>query len=89
MRDGEFEFYALQHRRTHTSPWLKPEGKLKSVKDDNKEWDFSSWDVFGGTAEPWCGSGNDHKPKFKKAHDETMKCGRTPVIMAGGASSTP
>jgi hypothetical protein len=72
MRDGTFTYYTLQHRRTHTSPWLKPQDKLKSVKD--KEWDFSNWDVFGLTAEPWHGKGNDWRPKFKKAHNETRDC---------------
>jgi len=32
---------------------------------------FSSWDSFGHVAEPWIGTGNDFKPQFKKAHDET------------------
>jgi len=69
MQEGEFTYYTLQHRRTHKSPWLDPEGPLEPV--DDQEWSFSSWDVFGGTAEPWAGSGNNYKPKHKKAHDET------------------
>ena len=71
MQDGEYTYYTLQHRRTHESPWLKPKGKLKDVRQEHQEWNFSSWDVFGGTAEPWHGSGNDYKPKYRKAHDET------------------
>jgi len=73
MMDGEFAYYTMQHRRTHKSPWLKPDDSLEPVEDneENKEWAFSSWDVFGGIAEPWHGSGNDYKPKHKKAHDET------------------
>jgi|APSaa5957512535_1039671.scaffolds.fasta_scaffold227109_1 hypothetical protein len=70
MNDGKFVYYTMQHRRTHESPWLKPKGKLMPVTDD-KEWSFSSWDVFGGTAEPWHGKGNDFRPKYKDAHDET------------------
>jgi hypothetical protein len=70
MRDGTFTYYTLQHRRTHESPWLKPRGKLKPVKELD-DWSFSSWDVFGGTAEPWVGTGNNYKPQFKEAHDET------------------
>lgn len=70
MNDGNFVYYTLQHRTTHKSPWLKPEGKLSLVKDDTP-WSFSSWDYFGGTAEPWHGKGNDFRPKHKEAHDET------------------
>lgn len=70
MNDGNFVYYTLQHRTTHKSPWLKPEDKLSPVKDD-KEWSFSSWDFFGGKAEPWCGKGNDYHPRYKKSHDET------------------
>ena len=69
MDDGNFTYYTLQHRCTHKSPWLKPKGKLKPV--DDRDWSFSSWDYFGGTAEPWHGRGNDHRPKYTKAHDET------------------
>lgn len=72
MNDGTYTYYTLQHRRTHKSPWLKPKGKLKPVKDvRDKKWDFSNWDVFGSIAEPWTGKGNDYRPKFKKAYDET------------------
>ena len=72
MRDGTFTFYTLQHRRTHTSPWLKPQGKLKPTTDkDDKEWVFSSWDVFGPTAEPWHGPASNWRPKHKKAQNET------------------
>ena len=69
MDDGDFIYYTLQHRCTHKSPWLKPEGKLEPVGD--KDWSFSSWEFFGGTAEPWHGRGNDYRPKYKEAHDET------------------
>lgn len=69
MRDGTFTYYTLQHRTTHKSPWLKPDGPLEPVEE--KEWSFSSWDFFGGVAEPWHGTGNDWRPKFKEAHDET------------------
>ncbi len=71
MKNGEFTFYTLQHRRTHLSPWLKPEGKLSSTKDKkDKEWAFSGWDIF---AEPWHGIGNNWRPKYKKAHNETCE----------------
>lgn len=69
MKDGTFTFYTLQHRTTHRSPWLKPNEPLELVEDHG--WSFSSWDVFGGTAEPWHGSGNDYRPKYRVAHDET------------------
>ena len=69
MNDGNFIYYTLQHRRTHESPWLEPEEPLVPTKD--KEWSFSSWDVFGRTAEPWHGKGNDYRPKHDKSHDET------------------
>jgi len=73
MKDGNFIFYALQHRRTHLSPWLKPNDKLTKVEDkEDEEWAFSSWDVFGLTAEPWHGRGNEYRPKFKKSHNETF-----------------
>lgn len=54
MMDGTFTFYRLQHRQTHESPWLKPEGKLSSVY--GSQWMYSSWDVFGRIAEPWEGT---------------------------------
>lgn len=69
MIDGNFVFYTIQHRRTHESPWLQPNGPLTLLKE--REWSFSSWDHFGYVAEPWHGSGNNYKPKYKKSHDET------------------
>jgi hypothetical protein len=69
VEPGKHVFYQLQHRKTHESPWLKPKGKLKPV--ENRDWAFSSWDYFGGKAEPWAGRGNGYKPKYPEAHEET------------------
>lgn len=69
MTDQNNTFYTLQHRRTHQSPWLKPQDPLEEVH--NSKWCYSSWDHFGSQAEPWHGSGNDYRPKYKKSHDET------------------
>jgi len=69
MIDGDFTFYTLQYRTTHKSPWLEPDGKLKPLKKE--EWRLCSWDVFGRTAEPWDGKGNNYKPKHRKSYDET------------------
>lgn len=71
MKDGQHVYYTLQHRRTHESPWLKPKCSLLPIKNFNEEWIFSSWDIFGGIAEPWHGKGNDYHPKHKEAYDET------------------
>ena len=68
MKNGKFEYYVIQHKKTHESPWLKTKEPLVKVRHD---WAFSSWEYFGFIAEPWTGSGNDWKPKHKKSHDET------------------
>lgn len=70
MRTGDFVFYTLQYKRTHESPWCEPDGPLTPV-DEEDDWAFGSWDRFGQHAEPWHGSGNDFRPKYKKSHDET------------------
>ena len=69
MEDGSYKYYTIQHRRTHESPWLQPDGPFEQVSYDG--WSFSSWDHFGWIAEPWHGTGNDWRPKHKKSHDET------------------
>ncbi len=70
MVNGEHTFYTLQHKLTHESPWLQPDGPLKPVKSSG--WAFTSWDYFGYFIEPWHGrGGNDWKPKYRKSHDET------------------
>jgi hypothetical protein len=58
-------YYTIQHRWTHESPWLKPEGKLKKRKD--AEWGFSSFDHFGVAFNPHTGKGNNWRPKWKAA----------------------
>jgi hypothetical protein len=67
MIDGNFTYYTFQHRYTHKSPWLNPQGKLKKVFD--QEWHNSNWDVFGKVAEPW----NNYKPKYPISHKETYE----------------
>jgi len=71
MQDGNFTFYVLQHRKTHESPWLEPEGELQPVEE--RSWVNSSWDYFGGTAEPWEKPEHgpwDWEPKYKESHAE-------------------
>lgn len=72
MDDGNFEFYTIQHLWVSESPWTKPDEP--QVLCEDKEWAFSSWDWLGHVLEPWEGSGNDYRPKHKKAHDETHLC---------------
>lgn len=50
MKTGKHTYYALQHRKTHESPWNKPDEPL--VETDDKRWSYSSWDHFGHIAEP-------------------------------------
>lgn len=71
MIDGSYKYFAIQHRKTHESPWLKPEEPLVPVDQKSDTWSFSSWDYFGGYAEPWGGKGNDWKPLYLKSYNET------------------
>ncbi len=59
MKDGTFTYYTFQHRRTHESPWLKPDEPLAPV--DDREWHFSNWDSFGYIAEPRESSNENHR----------------------------
>lgn len=65
---GSHTYYAIQSRVTHLSPWCKPDGPLEHVETGG---DWGGGPSSGdGYAEPWAGSGNDYKPKYKKSHDE-------------------
>lgn len=44
MRDGNYTYYTIQHRRTGESEWLKPDGPIKPCRE--KEWINSSHDSF-------------------------------------------
>ena len=44
MKNGTHNIYVLEHRRTHKTPWLKPNGKLLPCED--KEWARSNSDYF-------------------------------------------
>ena len=67
MREGTFTYYTLQHRIIQRTPWNKPKEPLKPVKD---EWGCTNWETFGWVIEPWHGTGNNYRPKYRKAHDE-------------------
>lgn len=80
MIDGTFTFFAIQHRCTHESPWLEPEVRpLTKKKVTEDDWAFG-WDSFCSAYEPWEGRGNDRKPKYRAAynqsHDVWAKTGR-------------
>lgn len=70
MQDGHFEFYTMQCRTVSKSPWLKPNDPLVPEKKD-KVWFNPSWDVFGGSFEPWHGKGNDYRPKYRRSYEQT------------------
>lgn len=73
-------YYVIQHRCTHESPWMKPNGKLKPVNDHDRSWTFSSFDYFGRAFSPMIGKGNSIRPRSKKADDDRSavyhECGR-------------
>ena len=79
ISEGEFTYFTIQMMRTHMSPHNKPEEPLlpisqivdSSGRPEESHWGTISWDNYGSIAEPWAGSGNDYKPIFKTAHDET------------------
>lgn len=80
IEDGSYTYYAIQSRVTHLSPWCEPDGPLEHVsklKDCfGRPYLETGGDWSGGPsngdcyAEPWEGSGNDYKPKYKESHDE-------------------
>lgn len=67
MKDGEYTFYAIQHRLMYRSKWRQLDVG-EEVKD--KSWCYSSHDAFGAAFNPWRGKGNDAKPAFRASSDE-------------------
>lgn len=67
MIEGDHAYFTIQHRRTHESPWLKPEGKLHKSKPD--EWHFSSFDAFHKGMTPFDPS-SKRLHKYPKESDE-------------------
>lgn len=68
MRDGTYTFYTIQSRITAKSPWCKPEEPL--VKEpEGKDWSFIGA-AFIDAGEPWSGTGNNYKPKYRVPHNE-------------------
>jgi len=67
MKPGTYVIYTLQFRKTHESPWCKPEEEMVEVKDNQ-------WSGCGGrfeySMEPWTGIGNDWCPQFAASHNE-------------------
>jgi hypothetical protein len=76
LEEGAFEYFSIEHRRSHLSPWNKPNEPLTPVEDlldsfgkpESTEWD--SGVIKDLVAEPWIGTGNNYKPKYKFSHDE-------------------
>ena len=69
MDDGNYTFYAIQFRRTHESPWLKPKGKLSPVKKKDT-WGGVGPDSWGGSIDPHIGSGNEWRARNKRSSDQ-------------------
>ena len=65
-----YTYYALEMRCTHCTEHGKPDGPLLPITEESG-WDVMGWDSYGCYAEPWGGKGNDYKPLFKEAHNET------------------
>lgn len=68
MTDGTYTYYTIQHRVTHKNKWCELDAPLEPVEKLD-EFSFSSFDWMGQFAEPWVGSGNDYKPRYK-SHTE-------------------
>lgn len=68
MEQGSYTYYRLQHKLVARTEHNEPNGPLTP---QDKEWAFSSHDYFGWVAEPWEGTGNNHKPVFRNSYDET------------------
>jgi len=75
-----YTYYTLEMKCTHQTEHGKacgpliPIGELKDPDGEPKKsgWGAMSWDNWGSMAEPWGGrGGNDWKPLYKEAHDET------------------
>lgn len=62
MQEGEYQFFVIQHRKTHQSPWLKRE-PLEPVDD---EWHMSSWEFIGHCVDPW----KNDKPIYTESYNE-------------------
>lgn len=71
MIDGQYTFFTIQHRKTHESPWLKPDGPLKEVENKD-DFHLSSFDYFGHVFDPTTSSGNERKHKCVAAHAERV-----------------
>ena len=80
MQNGTFVFYTIQSRMTHMSPDDHPDKPLVKIefmwdgfgKPYENTWSSELALGSGGKyiAEPWCGTGNNYKPKYKKSHDQ-------------------
>ncbi len=55
-------FYTIQSRRSHESPWNKPNGRLRRVYGNT--W-HTSW---LSACDPHIGRGNDYRPRNKASH---------------------
>ncbi len=67
---GGYTYFTVQSRITHQTPYGNPDGELVPELDVDS-WGDISWDAYGTIAEPWAGKGNDWKPVFRTAHNET------------------
>ncbi len=75
LEEGKFTYFAIRSRVTHLSEHNEPNGPLRPVSECEDGFGRpykAEWLGMVGeyTAEPWAGSGNNYKPKYKNSHDE-------------------
>lgn len=75
LSEGTFTYFTIQSKVTHLSPHNEPDAGLIPAKDVIDGFGKPYKSKWGGMiheyiAEPWDGSGNDYKPKYKASSDE-------------------